>query len=138
MRRKEASAWTLMVCAPTLRLSQAKTLSELVPAALSCQRVNFAQIGRELVGNVKHQIKKCWRFCANPRIETADAMRGVLNKILKKRNKRLLVCLDWTDIKGFQTLMASVVFKGRSIPICWASCKKHVYEGHRCCWCCAR
>jgi hypothetical protein len=27
--------------------------------------------------------------------------------------------------------MASAVFNGRSIPLCWASCKKHVYEGHR-------
>jgi hypothetical protein len=27
--------------------------------------------------------------------------------------------------------MASVVFKGRSIPVCWASCNKHVYDGHK-------
>jgi hypothetical protein len=58
-------------------------------------------------------------------------MRGILRRVLKKRKKKLLLSFDWTDIKGFQTLMASMVFKGRSIPICWASTSKHVYEGHR-------
>ena len=27
--------------------------------------------------------------------------------------------------------MASVVLKGRSIPICWASTTDHIYDGHR-------
>jgi hypothetical protein len=114
-----------------LRLSQAKTLGILVGAAMNVERINLANIGRAMNGMVKHQIKRCWRFCANDRIETADAMRGVLKRVLKKRKKKLLVSFDWTDIKGFQTLMASAVFKGRSIPICWASTSKHVYEGHR-------
>jgi hypothetical protein len=35
------------------------------------------------------------------------------------------------DIKGFQTLVASIVLKGRSIPIAWASTTNHVYDGHR-------
>jgi len=130
MDRTDAIAWVLSVCA-SLRLSQAKTLSELVAAAMGCSRISLAAIGRRLLGNAKHQIKRCWRFCANERVETADAMRGVLKKLLKRRSKPLLVSLDWTDIRSFQTLMASAVFRGRSIPICWASCKKHVYEGHK-------
>lgn len=130
MDRKDAIAWVLSVCA-CLRLSQAKTLSQLVASALRCQRISLAAIGLGLLGSVKHQIKKCWRFCANPRIETAGAMRGVIKKLLKRRKKPLVVSLDWTDIRGFQTLMASASFRGRSIPLCWASCIKHVYEGHR-------
>src|SRR5204863_9473165 len=55
----------------------------------------------------------------------------VLKRVLKKRKKKLLISFDWTDIKSFQTLMASVVFKGRSIPVCWASCNKNVYDGHK-------
>jgi hypothetical protein len=51
--------------------------------------------------------------------------------LLKKRKKKLLVALDWVDFKGFQTLTASVVLKGRSIPIAWASTTNHVYDGHR-------
>jgi hypothetical protein len=131
MSRKDAITWVVSVCTLSLRLSQAKTLAALVAAAMRVERISLANIGRAMNGMVKHQIKRCWRFCANDRIETADAMRGILKRVLKKRKKKLLVSFDWTDIRGFQTLMASAVFKGRSIPICWASCNKHVYDGHR-------
>jgi Transposase DDE domain len=131
MHRKDAIAWVVSVCAVSLRLSQAKTLGILVGSAMRVERISLANIGRSMLGTVKHQIKRCWRFCANDRIETADAMRGVLKRVLKKRKKKLLISFDWTDIKSFQTLVASVGFKGRSIPVCWASCKKHVYDGHR-------
>lgn len=131
MHRKDAIAWVVSVCAVSLRLSQAKTLSILVGSAMRVERISLANIGRAMSGLVKHQIKRCWRFCANDRIETADAMSGVLQRLLKKRRKKLVISLDWTDIKSFQTLVASIVFKGRSLPICWASCRKNVYEGHR-------
>jgi Transposase DDE domain len=131
MHRMEAIAWVLTVCAESLRLSQAKTLSILVAAAMRVQRISLANIGRALGGTTKHQIKRCWRFCANERVETADAMRGIVARLLKKRKKKLIVAVDWVDIKGFQTLVASVVLKGRSIPICWASTTNHVYDGHR-------
>ncbi len=131
MHRKDAIAWVLTVCADSLRLSQAKTLSILVAATMGVQRISLANIGRALSGTTKHQIKRCWRFCANERVETADAMRGIVARLLKKRKKKLIVAADWVDIKGFQTLVASVVLKGRSIPICWASTSGHVYDGHR-------
>src|ERR1700738_5194410 len=131
MRRTEAIAWVASVCAASLRLSQAKTLSVLVAASLSVQRVSLANIGRRMLGTAKHQIKRCWRFCANERIEPADAMRPIIAKLLKKSKKRLLVAVDGVDIKGYQTLLASVVLKGRSVPIAWASTTGHVYDGHR-------
>jgi hypothetical protein len=131
MHRMDAIAWVVTVCAGCLRLSQAKTLGILVGAAMRVQRVSLANIGRSMLGTTKHQIKRCWRFCANERVETADAMRPIVAKLLKKRKKKLLVALDWVDIKGFQTLMASVVLKGRSTPIAWASTTNHVYDGHR-------
>ena len=131
MNRTDAMAWVVVVCAGCLRLSQAKTLAVLVASAMRVERISMANIGRAMLGTVKHQIKRCWRFCANDRIETADAMRGVLRRVLKKRKKTLVVSFDWTDIKGFQTLVASAVFKGRSIPLCWASTSQHVYDGHR-------
>jgi len=131
MLRKDAIAWVLTVCADSLRLSQAKTLAILVGAAMSVQRISLANIGRAMGGLAKHQIKRCWRFCANERVETADAMRGIVAKLLQKRKKKLLVALDWVDFKGFQTLLASVVLKGRSIPICWSSTTNHVYDGYR-------
>jgi hypothetical protein len=132
MRRSDATAWVISVCAVSLRRSQAKTLAALVAGALTVQRASLANIGRALLGRARHQIKRCWRFCANDRVETADAMRGVVKKVLRRNRKRpLLVAFDWTDLRQFQTLMASVVFKGRSVPLCWASCARHVYDGHR-------
>jgi hypothetical protein len=138
MRRTEATAWVVTVCAVSLRLSQAKTLAALVASAMHVQRVSLANIGRQMLGragkastSAKHQIKRCWRFCANDRIETADAMRGIIARLLKKRKKVLLVALDWVDIKGYQTLMACCVLKGRSIPLCWASTQSHIYDGHK-------
>lgn len=131
MHRKEAIAWVVNVCSSYLLLSQAKTLGVLVSSAMRCNRISLANIGRQMQGTVKHQIKRCWRFCANDRIETADAMRGIVEKMLKKRKKKLLISVDWVDIKGYQTLMASAVLKGRSIPLCWASTTDHIYDGHR-------
>jgi len=131
MHRKDAIAWVVSVCTISLRLSQAKTLAILVAAAMRVQRISLANIGRAMDGAAKHQIKRCWRFCVNERIETADAMRGIVVKLLKKRKKKLLIALDWVNIKGFQTLVASVVLKGRSTPIAWASTTNHVYDGHR-------
>jgi Transposase DDE domain len=131
MHRTEAIAWVVSLCASSLRLSQAKTLAILVASALSVQRMSLANLGRAMLGTAKHQIKRAWRFCANERIETADAMRGIVRKILKKRKRPLLVALDWVDIRCFQTLMAAAVLRGRAVPLCWASCNKHVYDGHK-------
>ncbi len=131
MHRSQAIAWVVSVCSVSLRLSQAKPLAALVAAAMRVQRVSLANIGRMMLGAAKHQIKRCWRFCANERVETADAMRGIVARLLKKRKKKLLIAVDWVDIKGFQTLLASAVLKGRSTPIAWASTTDHVYDGHR-------
>jgi hypothetical protein len=131
MRRAEAVAWVVTVCAGCLRLSQAKTLSILVAAALRVERVSLANIGRAAAGSAKHQVKRCWRFCANGRVEPADAMGGVVKRLVKRRDKPLLVALDWVDVRGFQTLVASAVLKGRSVPLCWASCEGHTYCGQR-------
>jgi hypothetical protein len=106
-------------------------LANLVAATMGVQRVSLANIGRRMLGSAKHQIKRCWRFCANDRVEPADAIRGIIVRLLKKRSKPLVVALDWVDIRGFQTLVASAVLKGRSTPICWASTSGHVYEGHK-------
>ncbi len=131
MHRTDAIAWVVWACALTLRLSQAKTLAILVASALRVQRISLANIGRAAQGSAKHQIKRCWWFVVNPRVETTDAMQAIVKRLLKKRKKVLLVALDWVDIRGYQTLMASAVLKGRSVPLCWASCIRQTYDGHR-------
>ena len=76
MTGREAATWVLTVCS-ALRLSQTKTLADLVAAALSVGRASLAAIGRKIVGDGadKHKIKRTWRFCAarlavSPREET--------------------------------------------------------------------
>ncbi len=131
MHRTDAIAWVITVCAASLRLSQAKTLSILVAAALHVQRASLANLGRCALGSTKHQIKRAYRFCANDRVEPADAMRGIVKRLVKNRKKPLVVALDWVDIRGFQTLVASAVLRGRSVPLCWSSTTGHVYDGHK-------
>jgi hypothetical protein len=106
--------------------SQSKTLAVLVAAALRCERPHLAQIGRGLAGSItaKSAIKRAWRFTCNERIEVADGMAEVINKLVRKRKKRLLVRFDGTEFRDFHTLMAAACIKGRSVPLLWASYKE--------------
>src|SRR5437773_7794376 len=109
----EAASWVLTVCT-ALRLSQSKTLADLVAAALHVGRVSLAAIGRQLVGDHadKHKIKRTWRFCANQRVTISDAMQGPIARLCKRRKKPLLVAMDWVEVRNFHTLMLSAVKKG--------------------------
>jgi hypothetical protein len=115
-------------------LSQAKTLSDLVAAAMVVGRVSLAAIGRKLTGDtvVKHRIKRTWRFVANQRVLVSDAMRGVVQCLSKRygkaakggkkrRRSRLLIAFDWTEIRDFHTLRAAAVQRGRALPLLWAT-----------------
>jgi len=122
MTGRQAASWVLTVCT-TLRLSQTKTLADLVGAALRVGRVSLAALGRQLIGEhaAKHKIKRTWRFCANRGVTVADAMQGPIARLCKKRKKPLLVALDWVEVRAFHTLVLAAVKKGRSIPVLWAS-----------------
>lgn len=99
MKTQQISHFVLLVCS-CLRLSQAKTLSALVPAAMTLERASPAQLGRAFAVNsgiaVKHCIKRVDRFIGNDRIEASEAMRGLVGWLAKPREK-LLVSLDWVD-----------------------------------------
>jgi hypothetical protein len=114
--------WVLTIAAG-LRLSQAKTLADLVAAAVHVGRGTLSAIGRSLPGptTAKHRIKRAWRFCANDRVHAAEVMPRVIRRLTRGRKKPLLVALDWTDVRGFHTLMAAAVMRGRAVPLLWAS-----------------
>jgi hypothetical protein len=121
MHPSTAIAWVLTLCAD-LRRSQAKTLAHLAAAALRVGRVALANIGRKLLGTTtaKHKIKRTWRFGANSRVHVSDAMHGLIRHLCRRRQKKpLVIALDWTDIRSFQTLMAAAVMKGRALPLLW-------------------
>jgi hypothetical protein len=125
MNRMDAMAWVMSLCSD-LRLSQTKTLAELVGAALHVGRITLSAIGRCLTGETttKARIQKTWRFTANTRVIVSDAMQGVVRRLCARkrfRKRALLVAFDWTEIRQFHTLMAAAVMKGRAVPLLWAS-----------------
>jgi hypothetical protein len=122
MKRQQAIEFILSVCS-YLRLSQAKTLSQLVTAAITVSRVSLAEIGRMLSchNNIaaKHCIKRIDRFIGNQRVEPIEAMRGIVEWLSMPR-KSLLVSIDWVDIRHFQCLVLAARLNGRAIPLLWA------------------
>lgn len=128
MNGMQAAMWINSVCVG-LRKSQSKTLGDLVSAALRIARVSLAELGRLLAedrdGFAKHQIKRVWRFTANDRVHISDAMQGPLQWLFhsRKRWKKrpLVVTCDWTEVRGFHTLMLAAVIDGRGVPLLWAS-----------------
>ncbi len=122
MKPTAGIAWVLSVCT-CLRKSQAKTLANLVAAAMQVGRLRLAALGRRLAGPAlcKHKIKRVWRFCAQRRITVADGMRGVIEHLCRRRTEPLLVALDWVEIRSFHTLKAAAIFYGRALPLLWAS-----------------
>ena len=103
--------------------SQSRTLAVLVAAAVRTERPNLATLGRQLAGptTAKSAIKRAWRFSDNHRVEVADAMAGVVARLVRKRKKRLIVSFDWTEVRSFHTLMAAACIGGRAVPLLWAS-----------------
>jgi hypothetical protein len=124
MNRKDAIAWIVSFCA-SLRLSQSKTLSELASAACSMNRASLAELGRCLADStsvaVKHCIKRVDRFLSNARIEPPEAMRGLIEWLARPR-KKLLVILDWVEIRSFPCIVLAARIKGRAVPLLWNVC----------------
>jgi hypothetical protein len=113
--------WVICITSKLLP-SQSRTLAALVAAAVRTERPNLASIGRRMGGSAKSAIKRAWRFTRNPRVEVADAMAGVIERVARRRRKKpLLISFDWTDIRDFHTLMAAACIGGRAVPLLWAS-----------------
>jgi len=123
MDRKDAIAWLGGLCAGFLRRSQVKTLSELVWAAVGMVRASLAELGRCMAWNgpvaAKHTIKRVDRFVGNARVEPIEAMRGAVRWLAKPRAK-LLVSLDWVDIRQWHCLVLAARMRGRALPLLWA------------------
>ena len=100
MKRQQVIRVVCFVC-PFLRLSQVKTLSELVAAAMTLGRASLAQLGRALSYQngiaTKHCIKRVDRFIGNHRVEPIEAMRGMVQWLVRPRT-HLLISIDWVDI----------------------------------------
>lgn len=130
MNRKDAIQWVTSICY-SLRLSQAKTLSCVVVAALDVARISLAELGRGLSRGTavaaKHCIKRVDRLIGNQRIEPIEAMRGVVEWLAKPR-KRLLVSLDWVEIRSFHCLVLAARLRGRAVPLLWVVYRDELFR----------
>lgn len=122
MQRHLVLAWVLSV-GSALRASQAKTLAQLVCAAIPTPRATLANLGRAMPGltRCKHKIKRAGRFIANTRVTIADAMTGVIARLTRRGGASLVVALDWVEVRDFHALVAAAVVEGRSVPLLWHS-----------------
>jgi hypothetical protein len=93
---------------------------------MQCERVSIAQIGRALRSNAlaKHCIKRVYRFLSNTRVEAAQACEALVRLAARRANGYLFVLVDWTDIRDYKVLKASVPLGGRSVPILFAVYQK--------------
>ena len=117
--------WIVGVCT-SLRLSQRKTLGELVFGAMRCRRVSLADIGRSMSTRttVKHNIKRVYRFLKNHRVEAADACGALMCLGARAGTGRLFVAVDWVDVGQYKLLRGAVPLGGRSVPILFAAYRK--------------
>ena len=92
MSTQSIITWVVGVTSSLLP-SRSQTLARIVAAAVHLGRLNLAQLGRRLAGPIaaEHKIKQVWRFTATDRIEISDAMAGLIDRLVRKRKKRLII-----------------------------------------------
>jgi len=121
MKHTDVRSWLISIC--TIRRSQIKTLSVLVYAAMATVRLTLAELGRTVARqrgqSVKHCIKRVDRFLGNGRIEPGIAMSGWI-RWLARPGRRLLISMDWVDIRQWHCLVLAARIRGRAIPLLWA------------------
>jgi hypothetical protein len=114
--------WRHSTC--NLRQSQITTLSVIVFSAIHTLRLTLAEIGRTMCVQrkiaAKHCIKRVDRFLGNEHIEPATAMEGWIRWLVASR-KRLIVSMDWVDVRQWHCLVLAARFKGRALPMLWAA-----------------
>lgn len=121
MKPKEVRQWVTRMSRSISR-PQAKTLGALAAAALVMVRATLAELGRKLACQTavcaKHCIKRVDRFVGNDRLEPIEAMRSWVRWFCQHRGK-LLVSIDWVDVRSFIAVVLAARLKGRAIPLLW-------------------
>ena len=100
---------------------QVGTLAWLVTCLVVCGKVGVAALGRALRSRVapKHRIKRVDRFLSNWKIRVDDWCEELFLAIVGTR-RRVRIALDWTKVRQWNVLVASVVIGGRGVPFYFA------------------
>lgn len=113
-----------------MRRSRAKTLADIVPAAMSRDGVGVLDLGRAMETDTtgKHNIKRVNRFLGNEALET-EALGQGLFRTFASLTEPVLVLADWTDVANGKLLVFSIPANGRSIPFFAKAVAKKAGEG---------
>jgi len=114
------------IVSPKLLENQAEALGIFVAAALTLHRAILTDLAAEMCKHgfavtVKHGLKRLDRWINNPGITVGKAMSGVVERLVKRRRKKLIISVDWVDIRGFKVLVAAGNIRGRAIWLLWKS-----------------
>jgi hypothetical protein len=109
---------------------RANCFALLVVALMRSRRLGVAAIGRSIPSNTtdKHHIKAVDRFLGNDKVDLPTLWEALLNTAAQGQ-RRLFVLLDWTDLHDgvHESLVASVSFGGRALPVAWSTSAKGLY-----------
>lgn len=114
------------IVAPKLLVNQAEALGIFVSAALTLSRAILTDLAAEMhrhgfTATVKHGLKRLDRWINNPGIKVSAAMAGIVGKLASRRKKKLIISVDWVDIREFKVLVAAANIKGRAVWLMWKS-----------------
>jgi hypothetical protein len=93
----------------------------LTTALLLSRRIGVAAVGRHLPVSTtpKHAIKRVDRFLGNPRFRLLKAWEALLPSVIGPRQE-VMIAWDGTKVRQWPVLSASVIYRGRALPIFWA------------------
>lgn len=93
----------------------------MAESLLKSGAVGIASIGRELRTQTspKHAIKRVDRFLSNSKLPLVEILKNYIAWVIGPR-RRIGISCDWTKVRDWPVLVASLVYRGRSIPLLWA------------------
>src|ERR1051325_4582403 len=121
--------FVLGIVGKALIKSQAEALAVFVASALTLGRSILTDLAVEMkrrgfARTTKAALKRLDLWINNPRVSVGAAMKPIVAAWVKKRKKRLVISLDWVDIRSYKTLAAAAVIKGRAVWLMWKSVPK--------------
>ena len=102
--------------------SHIRMLGMLVQGLLLSRQAGIAAIGRHLPTSVspKHNIKRVDYFLGRSKVDVLDSAQALAHWLVGNRQE-VYISVDWTKVKAWSVLVATIVYRGRSFPIFWAA-----------------
>lgn len=119
-----------------LRASQIKTFTAIWVAFIQCESAILNKIAAQMMRQsgigVEHTLKRINRFLSNPRIDRRVVYAGITRFVWRRIRhwKTVPIAWDWTyceEYHEWQVFAASVIVRGRGIPILVWAFKKNKF-----------